>query len=93
MANSCPWLGAFPHRKLPSLFPLPELIGRRSWEDPEVLHERDILLGSNTNASQNYIRNTRKKLVANFKSSFIKMVDVEKHAFGVNSFFNGSTAS
>ena len=69
------------------------LIGRRSWEDPEVLHERDILLGSDTNATQNYIRNTWKKLVANFKSSFIKMVDVEKRAFGVNSFFNGSTAS
>src|SRR5437764_568588 len=69
------------------------LIKRWSWEDPEVLHEWDILLGSNTNVSQNYIGNTRKKLVANFKSSFIKMVDVEKRAFGVNSFFNGSTAS
>jgi hypothetical protein len=69
------------------------LIGRLSWEDPEVFHERDILLGSDTNTSQNYIRNTRKKLVSNFKSSFIKMVDLEKHAFGVDSFFSGSTAS
>jgi len=69
------------------------LIGRRSWEDPEVLYERDVLLGSDPKASQTYIRNTRKKLVANFKSSFIKMVDVEKQAFGTNSFFNQSTAS
>ena len=79
---------------MPSSSPLSDaLIARWSWEDPEVLHEQDILLGFDTNASQNYIRNTQKKLVANFKSSFIKMVDVEKRAFGVDSFFNGSTAS
>jgi hypothetical protein len=63
------------------------LIGRRSWEDPEVLHERDILLGDNVKESQDYIRHTRISLVANFKSSYAKMVEIEQRAFGDNSFF------
>jgi hypothetical protein len=63
------------------------LIGRRSWEDPEVLLERDILLGANGQASHDYVRRTRKELVKNFKSSFHKMVAIEKSAFGTNSFF------
>jgi hypothetical protein len=63
------------------------LIGRRSWEDPEVLHERDILLRDNIKESQDYIRRTRISLVANFKSSYAKMVEIEQCAFGDNSFF------
>ena len=63
------------------------LIGRRSWEDPEVLLERDILLGDNAQASHDYVRRTRKELIKNFKTSFQKMVTIEKSAFGTNSFF------
>lgn len=63
------------------------LIGRRSWEDPEVLLQRDILLGANAQASHDYVRRTRKELVKNFKTSFHKMVSIEQSAFGTNSFF------
>jgi len=63
------------------------LIGRRSWEDQEVLLERDILLGDNAQASHDYVRRTRKELIKNFKTSFQKMVTIEKSAFGTNSFF------
>src|ERR1700738_1598767 len=63
------------------------LIGRRSWEDPEVLLERDIILGTDTQATYYYVRRTRKELVKNFKTSFHKMVSIEKSAFGINSFF------
>ena len=63
------------------------LIGRRSYEDPEVLMERDILLGDDPEAAQHYISHTRTQLVANFKSSYAKMVAIEQRAFGINSFF------
>ena len=63
------------------------LIGRRSWDDPEVLLERDILLGTDVQASYDYVRHTRKELVKNFKASFLKMRTIEKSAFGTNSFF------
>jgi hypothetical protein len=64
------------------------LIGRRSYDDPEVLMERDILLGHDKDAAQQYINQTRTHLVANFKSSYAKMIAIEQRAFGPNSFFS-----
>jgi len=58
------------------------LIGRRSYEDPEVLMEGDIILGVDPAAAQQYISHTRNNLVANFKSSYAKMVAIEQRAFG-----------
>jgi len=63
------------------------LIGRYSWEDSKVLHEWDILLGDNVKESQDYIQHTCISLIVNFKSSYAKMVEIEQHAFGDNSFF------
>ena len=89
VAFSCPIYRFAAGIHMPSSSALSDaLIGRRSWEDPEVLSERDVLLGPDVKASQTYIRNTQKKLVSNFKSSYAKMVEAEKRAFGINSFFN-----
>jgi hypothetical protein len=86
---SCPIYRFAASVSMPSSSPLSDaLIGRRSWEDPEVLYERDIILGDNAKAAQDFIRQTRAELVKNFKRAYKRMVEVEKRMFGPNSFFD-----
>ena len=63
------------------------LVGRRKWTDVEVIRERNILLGPDSDAAQNYITNIRARLVEQYRIAFISMEEAEKKQFGRNSYF------
>ena len=66
------------------------LIGRRNWNDPEVLMERDIVLGDDDGAALEYISRTREKLLNSFMVAASKLEKIERLAFGNNSFFTNN---
>jgi hypothetical protein len=63
------------------------LIGRRSWTDPQVLEERDIVLGADDVLALRYIRETTLKLVENYLQYFPILEHNERRMYGENSFF------
>jgi hypothetical protein len=63
------------------------LIGRRRWTDPEVIEERNVLLGSDDAAALRYIHEVRRRLMQDFVADFVKLERYERQEFGVNSFF------
>jgi hypothetical protein len=63
------------------------LVGRRKWTDPEVIQERDTLLGSDSTAALNYIQDVRAWLVKQYKAAFSSMVQTEKEQFAEQSYF------
>jgi hypothetical protein len=74
--------------QMPSISPLCDaLIGRRRWTDPEVLEERDIVLGPDNELAMRYIQDMRLKAVDIFCSCFPKMECIERRVYGDNSFF------
>ncbi|KAI9781623.1 MAG: hypothetical protein M1839_005840 [Geoglossum umbratile] len=64
------------------------LIGRRKWTDPQVLQERDILLGDNNKAAHSYVSWVRAEMVERFKEAFKQLEVIETEAFGENSYFH-----
>jgi len=46
------------------------LVGRRKWTDPEVLQEKDILLGPDANAAAKYVQEVRARLVSQYQLAF-----------------------
>jgi hypothetical protein len=73
---------------LPSSYPLGDaLLGRRRWDDPEVLLERDILLGPDHAAAKQYVEQKRRKLLSRFRKAFAKLEPIERAAFGQYSYF------
>jgi hypothetical protein len=63
------------------------LIGRRPWTDPQVLEERDIVLGTDDELALKYIRKTRVRLMENFLHSSYILEQNERRMYGENSFF------
>jgi hypothetical protein len=73
---------------LPSSYPLGDaLLGRRRWDDPEVLLERDILLGPDHARAKQYVTEKRRKLLSKFLKAFAKLEPIERAAFGQHSYF------
>jgi hypothetical protein len=73
---------------LPSSYPLGDaLIGRRKWDDPEVLSQRDILLGPDHHLALTFVKQNREKMVKKFLKVFNKLESIERNAFSQNSFF------
>ncbi|KAI9777789.1 MAG: hypothetical protein M1839_008584 [Geoglossum umbratile] len=64
------------------------LVGRRKWTDPQVLQERDILLGDNNEDAHSYVSRVRAEMVKCFKVAFEKLEVIETEAFGGNSYFH-----
>ncbi|KAI9770494.1 MAG: hypothetical protein M1839_003175 [Geoglossum umbratile] len=64
------------------------LVGRRKWTDPQVLQERDILLGDNNKAAHSYVSWVRAEMVKRFKEAFEQLEVIETKAFGENSYFH-----
>jgi hypothetical protein len=62
-------------------------IGRRRWTDPEVIEERNVLLGPDDAAAARYIHEVRRRLMENFVADFVKLERYERQEFGTNSFF------
>jgi len=63
------------------------LVGRRRWDDPEVLMERDILLGPDVDKAREYVMKKRQKLLKKFRKAFVNLESIEHSVFGENSFF------
>jgi hypothetical protein len=63
------------------------LVGRRKWTDVEVLRERDILLGPDSGAAQDYVTEVRYRLVEQYRLAFSSMKQAEEKQFGQNSYF------
>jgi len=63
------------------------LIGRRRWDDPSVLVERDMVLGDNDAVARSYVSATRELLVKNFLLAMGQVEEIERQVFGSNSFF------
>ena len=73
---------------LESVSPLCDaLVGRRRWTDPEVIAERNILLGDDDEKSWAYVNKVRGKLVQVYRAAYAKLEKIEREAFGENSFF------
>jgi hypothetical protein len=63
------------------------LVGRRKWTDPEVLRERNILLGQDAPAAARYVMEVRTRLVSQYRAAFLSMVQIEQEEFGEHSYF------
>jgi hypothetical protein len=63
------------------------LIGRRKWTDPQVVEERDILLGSDWAKARDYVSMVRNKMLARYAETFRQLEEVERKAFGDHSYF------
>jgi hypothetical protein len=63
------------------------LIGRRKWNDPQVLQERDIVLGDDDSRALAFVNQVRERLVKRYLELFPVIESVERAAFGENSYF------
>lgn len=63
------------------------LIGVRRWDEPGVIHERNIVLGLDTAAAKAYIMETRSKLLRQYRIAYDIKVKTEKSMFGAESYF------
>jgi hypothetical protein len=63
------------------------LIGRRKWNDPQVLQERDIVLGDDDGRAHTFVNQVRKRLVNRYLELFPVIESVERSAFGEHSYF------
>jgi hypothetical protein len=62
------------------------LVGRKKWTDPMVLQEANIVLGSDHTEANQYVKETRTKLVANYLASVYHMYCLEPILFPDNSY-------
>jgi hypothetical protein len=62
------------------------LIGRRKWDDPMVIYEANLVLGTDDNAALQYVHETRQKLVHNYIRCVENMRQIEPMVFPNNSF-------
>jgi hypothetical protein len=77
--------GAIPVR---SAYSLPEaLVGLKRWTDPDVIFERDILLGLKDHEALELAKNIRKQLVDTYELLHPLMEARERQVFGDGSFF------
>jgi hypothetical protein len=85
--------GAIPYRfpaavELTGLGALSDaLVGRRRWDSPQVLAERDVMLGPDRQAAQRYVNEWRVRATRQLLEAFRAVVAAEKAAFGGRSFF------
>jgi hypothetical protein len=71
-----------------SIFSLPlALVGHKKWTDPNVLFERDILLGTDDSRALELAKEMRKQLVDAYELLHPLMEGRETLAFGDGSFF------
>ncbi|KAH0560063.1 hypothetical protein GP486_003418 [Trichoglossum hirsutum] len=69
-------------------YSLPQaLVGLKKWTEPDVMFERDILLGPDDDRALELAGNIRKQLVDTYKLLHPLMEVRERHAFGDRSFF------
>jgi hypothetical protein len=63
------------------------LVGRRRWTDPQVIRERDILLGDADILAHAYVDRVWAKMIERYEEAFEQLEITETEAFGENSYF------
>ena len=63
------------------------VLGLRKWVGKELLKERDVVLGADSDAAWRYVNGVRGELKRRWKEGFMEMVEEESAEFGGNSFF------
>lgn len=77
-----------PTVQLCGLGPLSDaLMGRRGWDDPEVLSERDLVLAPDADRMHDYLREWRQRAANAMVKTFQASKAEEKRAYGEKSFF------
>ena len=77
-----------PAVQFPSTYPLGDaLLGRRRYNDPQVIQDCIRILAADDNIGQNYVRDIRSNLVENYRQAFQQLVELEKSFYGNNSYF------
>ena len=80
--------GALPIR---SVYSLPQaLVGIKKWTDPDVIFERNILLGPDDKKALEMAEDMRQHLLDTYKNVFLLMEVRERSAFQNQSFFVGN---
>ncbi len=64
------------------------LVGRRKWTDPQVIRERNILLGNDDTAARAHVDRVRAKMIERYEEAFEQLEVTETEAFGENSYFH-----
>jgi hypothetical protein len=63
------------------------LVGRRRWDDPAVLRERDIVLGSDRKAANQFIVDWRKRALRLVVENMRDIMTAEQRAYDTRSYF------
>jgi hypothetical protein len=68
------------------------LLGLRSWDDHEVLEERNVLLGPDRKAAMRHVRRVRELLREAYLQASLRVARLEAAMYGENSFNQWMTA-
>lgn len=85
--------GGIPYRfpaSLPLIIPSPlsqALVGRTRWDIPDVMWERDTVLGKDTQKYQSWLKQWRRKATVAYRQHFLAVQRLEKELYGEKSFF------
>ena len=63
------------------------LLGRRKWTDEEAIKQRNMVLGDDDEVAGRFIEEARGRMVEKFLWAGSRLEEVERRAFGANSFF------
>lgn len=86
--------GAIPYRfpaavELAGLGALPDaLVCRRRWDSPQVLQERNVILGTDRSHTEEYVRAWQSRAERLAVEAFKAVEEAERAAFGSRSYFN-----
>ena len=63
------------------------LVGRRKWSDPQVIQERNILLGDDDHKASAYVAAVRSRMLTKYNEAFQALEPMERAAFKDLSYF------
>jgi hypothetical protein len=69
------------------------LVGARRWTDPEVMRERDILLGDDDEKAWALVHEIRQRLVEGYLREMGHLRELEARLYGPNAFFQSGTTT
>lgn len=73
---------------IPSSYPLGDaLLGRRKYDDPEVILDIQRLLGPDDAVAADFVTKARQSLLANYRIAFQKLVELETQLYPDTSYF------
>ena len=85
--------GDIPYRflvSIPLIIPSPlsqALVGRTRWDMPDVIEERDIVLGKDTKKYKLWLKDWRQKATIAYRKHFLAVQKLEMRLYGKKSYF------